>query len=1173
MPKALKLAGKILLIFLLVGILIWLAYWMTFVRQSPWWLAAAADSGILAVVIFIMWLRRYLVRRREKKFINRIIDQDNARIPTGLQRHEIIELQENWKESLKRLQHSSLRKHGNPLYVLPWYMIFGESGTGKTSAIRNSGLNTPMSEPASIGGVGGTRNCDWYFFEQAIILDTAGRYAIPLDEGPDLDEWKSFLELLARYRRKEPLNGIILAVGADRLLQDDDIQISNNGMVLRQRINHLMRTLGAKVPVFLLVTKMDLVFGFDDFSRTLDPEKLDQAMGYINVEKKTFWKDIFSDALESISARLEFHRFNILHASETASPQLLFPGEFRKLSARVSVFLESVFKENAYQETPLLRGLFFASALRKGQPLSEFISLTGITPEDVSSDMVPNRGLYLKDFFSRILPADRKIHTPLAEYALWKRITSNLALSAWLLFCVLAAGTVGASWMFNRSVINQFRESFSNYPVLTGDMQMDLMMMEKFRDEIVALEKKNRSWILPSMGFSQRIDLENAVMKQYCMLFNKEFVETFDKDLLKSVDRGVILYDNQPKADLFGYLVLRIVTLQSTPAAHDGWGENDFIPLASHVLMGLHPEVEPEVAEMFGGLYYSYIRWNDEKAGERLQWELLQNTLVNHMKPELRGSMEWLASMRELEQYDIHLGSLWRSEEISEKSSRVILHGAYTGAGRARIRGFVKLLNLALDDRTEENTAADTLRAELPEQTNSFWKWYGIRFYDEWQQFITSIPSGIDLLESPAEWKKVALTMVSASNPYMRALDMTSREIGTFNDQEHWPAWATRLMYVSRIRQLAAEVDASQAHDLKGAVAEGTLQTLQLGNKARGKAAATAFADTLHQAKAWSSFYQALTGIPLASMSEKQIAEAYAACFSYDTRNSSPQTASPFLKLYESVNALGAAMNMNEGPQTEDPVFSLLFGPLDYLLKYAGDESSAYLQQQWDEAVLGGLVRENSTKMAQQLFGAQNGSVWAFVKGPALPFLVAGPEGFRPRYDFMDNHLAFTGEFFNFLNQGAALPQNIQSSYMVSLTTLPVSANPDAYVQPVSVRLETACADKPFVLENFNYPIKGTINWSPENCGLTKVTIGFPEFSITKTYPGSLGFVHFLDDMRDGQHRYTADEFPDRKGFLSSSNINSVTVAYEILGSEPVLRFLNSIPGTVPDIITLTDRP
>ena len=82
---------------------------------------------------------------------------------------------------MELLRDSYLRKRGNPLYALPWYLVIGESGSGKTSAIKNARLSSPLSEIARSAGIAATANFDWWFFEEAIILDSAGRYTIPVD--------------------------------------------------------------------------------------------------------------------------------------------------------------------------------------------------------------------------------------------------------------------------------------------------------------------------------------------------------------------------------------------------------------------------------------------------------------------------------------------------------------------------------------------------------------------------------------------------------------------------------------------------------------------------------------------------------------------------------------------------------------------------------------------------------------------------------------------------------------------------------------------------------------------------------------------------------------------------------------------------------------------------------
>jgi type VI secretion system protein ImpL len=80
-------------------------------------------------------------------------------------------------------------RHRNFLYDLPWYLIISPPGAGKTTALVKSGLRFPLAgsgEAQPVSGVGGTRYCDWWFTDDAVIIDTAGRYTTQ-DSDADAD--------------------------------------------------------------------------------------------------------------------------------------------------------------------------------------------------------------------------------------------------------------------------------------------------------------------------------------------------------------------------------------------------------------------------------------------------------------------------------------------------------------------------------------------------------------------------------------------------------------------------------------------------------------------------------------------------------------------------------------------------------------------------------------------------------------------------------------------------------------------------------------------------------------------------------------------------------------------------------------------------------------------------
>ncbi len=366
--------SKILKVFLyILGICLIVAFvfWFSLKQNWPWWAALTILAGLFGLFMGFLFVKRYFFRRREKRFVNQIINQDDMTIQNAPahERQELRDLQTRWQEAINLLRGSYLRNKGNPLYVLPWYLVIGESGAGKTSAIVSSRLTSPLTEVASTRGMSSTKNCDWWFFEEAIILDTAGRYTIPVDEGADREEWAKFLTLLAKYRRKEPINGLIVVISADKLMDIACDMLVDEGQIIRKCIDALMRMLGARFPVYLMVTKTDLISGMTDFSSLLPEGALNQAMGHLNESLTNNCKKFLEETIQKVSECLKDIRLELINTNRSVNPGvLIFPSEFERLKPGLEAFVEGAFIESTYQETPLLRGIFFSSAHQGDAP-------------------------------------------------------------------------------------------------------------------------------------------------------------------------------------------------------------------------------------------------------------------------------------------------------------------------------------------------------------------------------------------------------------------------------------------------------------------------------------------------------------------------------------------------------------------------------------------------------------------------------------------------------------------------------------------------------------------------------------------------------------------------------------------------------------------------------------
>ena len=265
------------------------------------------------------------------------------------------------QEAIEKLRassgHTGLRGAA-ALYALPWYMIIGPSAAGKSTLLRNSNLHFPYSvnDQIDIKGFAGTRNCDWWFADEAIILDTAGRYAV---EQKDQAEWLAFLKLLRKHRPKSPINGVIVALSLEEILAAHNQELTAHTRLIRHKLEELNRELGIVIPVTLVITKCDLLDGFLHFFKDLSPETREQAFGVC------LQGNDFDQALNRLVDKLKswrLHKLSLSSQLEHKHEVINLPQSFEEAVKKITHFLEELSRKNHYEEQPLFKGIFFSSA-------------------------------------------------------------------------------------------------------------------------------------------------------------------------------------------------------------------------------------------------------------------------------------------------------------------------------------------------------------------------------------------------------------------------------------------------------------------------------------------------------------------------------------------------------------------------------------------------------------------------------------------------------------------------------------------------------------------------------------------------------------------------------------------------------------------------------------------
>ena len=1070
----------------------------------PWWAGACLFGGLIGIVVAILFVRKWLLRRREKKFVKRIVDQDDSAIAAA-PRHErsrLQELQARWMEAVELLQHSELRRHGNPLYALPWYMVFGESDSGKSTAVASSRLTSILTDVGPTPGVSATRNCDWWFFEEAIILDTAGRYAIPIDESRDKEEWEKFLTLLVKFRKREPLNGLIVTLPADRILSGDEDSLHEYGRSLRRRINELMRVLGVRFPVYVLLTKMDLVFGLKGLVEVLPAEASSQAMGMVNENMISDPEEFVDAAVNGVIERLRGLRVTLLERESHFDPAfLLFADELERLKPRIRSFAAGAFEENPYQEQPLLRGMFFSSGEQTGEQSSAFLdSLPSL--QSVEKKLPgTRRGLFLHDFFSKVLPRDRNLFTPIIEFLKWKLLTRNLGMAFWLLFLLVLCGMVSLSFIGNRRAMDDLYASFPKPPVFSKEIDQQVVQLEGFREGILKLHELNSDWWVPRMGLDVSLEAEKRVQEMFVKEFNKVFMAPTDQKLSEAIENLNSQSPEQLTSDFVKLLGWRIDLLDNRLNGGKSKPLASFELPSGQAMSYAVNGFSPDLMKYFGQLYSSSLDWGEDLESMKDERLLLQARLgkVFSLKgADFKWLVDWVNDNPQLQ--PVTLRDFWGGPRLHYENE-VEVTPAYTATGRVMLEDFLTELRRAMPDS-----------GEFEKREKDFWSWYAGEYYNAWFAFSEHFIEGERQLLTKDDYRNMAHTMSGADNPYFKLIVRMKDEFSPIKKLSTPPDWADQVFDFNIV---LSQYKATKAQGVEGSTQKAQDSLRKVVADLGGKMAEN-IEQRIEIAKMLDGYMQVLNDLVGYTVSQETAFKSAAALYPSTGGPAGTSTAaakgdSGALKK-NPVDGATKAMaslkaNMSTGGQGGHTFWALVSGPLDFMVYVITMEASCELQQLWEGKVLSETAHVPAEKLRTALFG-KSGLVDKFTSGSAAPFLSRGLKGWGSR-KWLGIPFPFREEFFVFLNEGEQGAQEIQPEYKVSMSTIPTSVNTNATQEPYATVLSVECGSGKQELVNYNYAEKATFTWKPEDCGTTTMTIRFQGLDLVKTYEGKLGFASF----------------------------------------------------------------
>jgi len=486
---------------------------------------------IMLVWVIILMIGKVL-RERSAHLLEKMLRRkaDDAVVSaTPENRAEVSLLRQRLLGAIDTLKTSNIGKTRGKaaLYELPWYMIVGHPSAGKSCAIQNSGLKFPLAAKgsASVQGVGGTRNCDWFFSTEGVLLDTAGRYA---NQTEDRSEWLEFLKLLKKHRAKAPLNGILVALSLPELLRHQTEAFVLYARQIRQRINEVDSSFGTKIPVYLVFTKLDRLRGFSQFFEDLSEEERRQVWGatLTHDQSESFdavrvvdqhFESLFQGLTQMGTDKLASNR-----ANQKRPALFAFPLEFHGLKEALCKFTEYLVEHDPYHTKPLIRGFYFTSALQEnnqtittGDRVSSQFDLAKFAFKPV--EMAGSRPFFLESLFRKVIFPDMFL---VGRSTSPRRNGLRLAgMAAGMALMALMAGCWTWSFVGNQKLVSEAQEQLLASRRLyrngdLGDRLKALQVLQYRLEQLYQYRQEGHPWKI-GWGLYRGHDVEATLRAEY----------------------------------------------------------------------------------------------------------------------------------------------------------------------------------------------------------------------------------------------------------------------------------------------------------------------------------------------------------------------------------------------------------------------------------------------------------------------------------------------------------------------------------------------------------------------------------------------------------------------------------------------------------------------------------
>jgi type VI secretion system protein ImpL len=705
------------------------------------------------------------------------------------------ELVERFSEAVTILRGS--RMSGGALYGVPWYVFIGPPGAGKTSLILQSGLDFPLvgrirKRPTK--GADPTRNCDIWFTDKAVLLDTAGRYLLKTEKNNTAaprppNAWESFLGVLKQHRRQRPINGVILTLNLAEVMQQSEPERLAQAFFFRQRLQDLRKQLGIRFPVYVVWNQCDRIAGFSDFFEDLGQSERSQVWGMTFPlaapgEEEAVPARFLAEyelLLEQIQRRVLW-RMN-MERGDLRRRALLFTFPYQMASLRnlLNDTLQEIFRQSRYEQPVLLRGVYFTSATQGEPPVDRLFAPKarelGLDPQAPPSPQGQGRGYFVHQLLTELVFREAGLAGSDEQYERRRRLMFWGAGAAALLVTGLLVWLWTDSYQRNQKAISRLAGLLTQYEATARDLvgapdfmvvlpALDLAyeLTTVFGEQLVDGIPVSMRW-----GLYQGRDLGQAATEAYRRELNNSLLPLLVLRLEQQL--------RENKDPIFLYETLKIYIMMADarhrdPALIKSWADLDWartypadLQMRQHLLDHLDRLLAGELADVqLDQGAVAEVRRNLERAS-------LGQFLYDRIKREAAVTDRF--AIRLVDLYGTGGGKYFA---LKDPGSIKEIPGIFTYRGFAEI--FLMESHRVMSKIRQEGWVLGKEGPELsPEQLEkvkgALWGFYVAEYIRIWDKLLDQIQ--IAPFRDPAEAVQIVEALSSTQSPLRALLDAVEK--------------------------------------------------------------------------------------------------------------------------------------------------------------------------------------------------------------------------------------------------------------------------------------------------------------------------------------------------------------------------------------------------------------